>query len=77
MLGYIIIKMEGYKVNKQRIQEILKSKDIQEVYYNEKPVWVQEVRDNVAKIGFVNSGIEKDVFIEDLYEDSLYGENKY
>ncbi len=67
--------MGGYLVNKQRIQEILKSKEIQEVYYNEKPVWIQEVRDNIAKIGFVNSGVEKDVFIEDLYEENLYDES--
>jgi len=58
-----------------RIYEILKSKDIQEVYYEDKPVWVQELKDNVATIGFLNSNKTQDVFIEDLYEDDTYYHN--
>jgi len=58
-----------------RIYEILKSKDIQEVYYEDKPVWVQELKDNVATIGFLNSNKTQDVFIEDLYEDDTYSHN--
>ncbi len=59
-------------MNKQRLNEILKNKSLNEVYYNEKPVWIQEVHDDIAKIGFLDGSREKDVYIEDLYEDNLY-----
>ena len=59
-------------MNKQRISEILNQKNLNEVYYNERPVWIQEVNDNIAKIGFIDSNEEKDVYIEDLYESDLY-----
>ena len=44
----------------------------QKVYYNEKPVWIQEVHDDIAKIGFLDGSQEKDVYIDDLYESDLY-----
>lgn len=56
----------------KRVFEIVKSKDIQEVYYEDKPVWIQEVKDNIAKVGFLDGSGEKNVYIEDLYEDTLY-----
>ena len=56
----------------KRVIEILNSKKINNVYYDEKPVWIQNLNDNIAKIGFVNNHEEKDVYIEDLYEDNLY-----
>ena len=59
-------------MNKQRISEILNQKNLNEVYYNERPVWIQEVNDNIARIGFIDSNEEKDVYIEDLYESDLY-----
>lgn len=59
-------------MNTKRIFEIVKNKDIQEVYYEDKPVWIQEVKDNIAKIGFLDGSGEKNVYIEDLYEESLY-----
>lgn len=55
-----------------RVYEILNNKNKADVYYNERPVWIQELRDNIAKIGFIDSTEEKDVYIEDLYEDTLY-----
>ncbi len=61
-------------MNTKRIFEIVKNKDIQEVYYEDKPVWIQEVKDNIAKIGFLDGSGEKNVYIEDLYEESLYPE---
>lgn len=59
-------------MNKERINEILKHKELNEVLYNEKPVWIQEVHDDIAKIGFLDGSKEKDVYIEDLYESNLY-----
>ena len=63
-------------MNKQRLHDILNQRNIQEIYYNEQPVWVQEINDNIAKIGFLNTQEEKDVYIEDLYEKSLYHDGK-
>jgi len=59
-------------MNTKRIFEIVKNKDIHEVYYEDKPVWIQEVKDNIARIGFLDGSGEKNVYIEDLYEESLY-----
>lgn len=63
-------------MNKQRINEILNHRQISEIFYNEKPVWIQEVHDDIAKIGFLDGSQEKDVYIEDLYESDLYGGSK-
>lgn len=52
-----------------RIHEILKNKDIQEIYYEDKPVWVQELKNNVATIGFLDGSSDRDVYIEELYEE--------
>lgn len=59
-------------MNVKRIREILRNKEKCDVYYEDKPVWIQELKDNVAKIGFVDGSGDKDVFIEELYEDSIY-----
>ena len=59
-------------MNKQRINEILNHRQLSEVFYNEKPVWIQEVHDDIAKIGFLDGSQEKDVYIDDLYESDLY-----
>ena len=56
----------------KRICEILKNKSIHEIYYNEQPVWVQEVHGNKAKVGFVNLNKTQDLFVNDLYEKNLY-----
>ena len=55
-----------------RIFEILKNKEKTDVFYNDRPVWIQELNNNVAKIGFIDNFEEKDVHIDDLYEDNLY-----
>ena len=57
-----------------RIYEILKNKEKTDIFYDDRPVWVQELNNNVAKVGFIDNFEEKDVYIEDLYEDSLYDE---
>lgn len=59
-------------MDKKRINEILKNKSIEEIYYNEQPVWIQEVAGDMAKVGFLNSTQTKDLHINDLYEKNLY-----
>ena len=58
-------------MNAERANEILQSKMKCDVFYEEKPVWIQDVRDNIAKIGFLDGSKEKNVYLEDLYERSL------
>ena len=58
-----------------RINEILKNKELHDIFYNNRPVWIQELQGNTAKVGFVDNNEEKDVFIEDLYEDNLYNKS--
>lgn len=58
-------------MNIQRINEILKNKEKCDVLYKNKPVWIQELNDNIAKIGFIDGSGDKDVYIEDLHETNL------
>ena len=59
-------------MNSVRIHELLKNKQKSEVFYDERPVWIQEVDNNIAKVGFIDNFEEKDVLIDDLYEKNLY-----
>lgn len=63
--------MRWFCMEYSRIYEILKNKDIQEIYYEDKPVWIQELKENTATIGFLDGSAERDVYIEDLYEDEF------
>jgi len=56
-------------MNSKRIFEIVNNKAIKDVYYDDRPVWVQEINNNMAKIGFMDSHEVRDVYIEDLYEN--------
>ena len=56
----------------KRICGILRNKEIKDIYYNEQPVWIQEVHGNKATVGFLNSSETKDLYVNDLYEDDLY-----
>ena len=58
----------------KRIHYILDNKEKCEVFYNDRPVWIQGINDsnNIAKVGFVDNFEEKDVYVEDLYEKNLY-----
>lgn len=58
----------------QRIHFILNNKEKCDIFYDDRPVWIQGVDDknDVAKIGFVDNFEEKDVFVDDLYEKNLY-----
>ena len=59
-------------MDKERIFEIMKQQHMYDVLYEEKPIWIQEVNDDVATIGFLDGTNEKNVYIEDLYEPELY-----
>ncbi len=54
-----------------RINTILNNDEKFDVFYENRPVWIQGVNDNIAKIGFVDNFEERDVFINDLYERKL------
>ena len=56
----------------QRVNSILNNKEKCDIYYADRPVWIQGVTNDIAKIGFVDNFEERDVFIEDLYERNLY-----
>ena len=55
-----------------RINSILTNKEKCDVFYDDRPVWIQGVDNNIAKVGFIDNFEEKDVFIQDLYERNLY-----
>ncbi|MBO4816475.1 MAG: H-type small acid-soluble spore protein [Clostridia bacterium] len=55
-------------MNNKRLHDILNQTEIIDIFYNNKPVWVQEVHDRTVKIGFLDGSEEKNVNIEDLYE---------
>ena len=55
-------------MNSKRALEIVNKCEICDVFYEKEPVWIQEVQNNVATIGFLNGSNEKSVNIEDLYE---------
>ena len=59
-------------MNLERLHNMLNNKEKVDVYYDERPVWVQEVHDKIAKVSFIDNFEEKDVYIEDLYENDLY-----
>ena len=54
-----------------RLNSILSNKEKLDIFYEDRPVWIQEICDNRAKIGFVDNFHEQDVFITDLYERDL------
>lgn len=55
-----------------RVQDVLNNKEKVDIFYDERPVWIQSINDNVAKVGFIDNFEERDVYIEDLYEKDLY-----
>ena len=54
-----------------RINSILSNKDKTDIFYGERAVWIQELNQDKAKVGFIDNFEEKDVFIKDLYERQL------
>lgn len=61
-------------MNSERINFILTTNEKFDIYYNERPIWIQgfDETNKMAKVGFVDNFEEKDVFIEELYERNLY-----
>jgi len=55
-------------MNIKRASEIVTNREICDVYYEKHPVWIQELKNNIAKVGFMDINDEKDVNINDLYE---------
>lgn len=58
-------------MNTKRAFEIVNNREICDVYYEKHPVWIQEVENNIAKVGFMDLNEEKNVDIADLYEEKL------
>ena len=56
-----------------RVNDILSNDKKYDVFYQNRLVWIQGVdnKNSMAKIGFVDTFEEKDVFIDDLYERKL------
>ncbi len=54
-----------------RINSILSNKDKTDIFYGDRAVWIQELNQDKAKVGFIDNFEEKDVFIKDLYERDL------
>ena len=56
-----------------RVNNILSNDKKYDVFYQDRLVWIQGVDSNnsMAKIGFVDTFEERDVFIDDLYERTL------
>lgn len=62
-------------MNSKRAYDIVKNKEIRDIYYDDRPVWIQELKGNTAKVGFVDNNEEKDIYIAELYEDNVYNKN--
>lgn len=58
-------------MNIERVYEIINNREICDVYYQKHPVWIQEIQNNVAKIGFMDLNEEKSIDISDLHEKNL------
>ena len=59
-------------MNFNRVQDVLNNKEKVDIFFNDRPVWIQGANKKIAKIGFIDNFEERDVFIEDLYERNLY-----
>ena len=51
-----------------RINSILSNDEKFDVFYKDRPVWIQGISNDLAKIGFVDNFEEMDVNISELYE---------
>lgn len=58
-------------MNIKRAFEIINNKKIYDVYFENHPVWIQEITNNTAKIGFMDADIEKNVNVNSLVETLL------
>lgn len=51
-----------------RINSILSNDEKFDVFYEDRPVWIQGISKDMAKVGFVDNFEEMDVRISELYE---------
>ena len=51
-----------------RVQAIINNKEKVDILYKNEPVWIQEVNNNIAKIGFIHEFKEQNVSITELIE---------
>ena len=51
-----------------RVKEVLCNKSKVDIFYDDRPVWIQSTTRSMAKVGFIDNFEECDVFIDDLYE---------
>ena len=58
-------------MTKKRAFEIFYSKEIKDIYFNDNPIWIQEINNNKAKVGFLDSKDTKDIYINEIYERNL------
>lgn len=58
-------------MNEQRLKEILGSNKPVDVFYNTKPIWIQEVKGHTITVGFMDGTPSKNVLMQDLYEKDL------
>lgn len=58
-------------MNYDEVNSIIKNKRKTDVFYNNNPVWIQDVNKDIARVGFIYENVEKDVYIKDLYEKNL------
>ena len=52
----------------KRIHNILNNKEKVDIFYNERPVWIQSINNTTATVGYIDNFEEADVSISDLYE---------
>ena len=55
----------------KRVQAILDNKEKKDIFFEDRPVWIQELAQDKAKVGFIDNFEERDVYIKDLYERKL------
>ena len=55
----------------RRVREILKNKEKCDVFYEDNPVWIQELNNDTVTVGYIDGSGDKDVYIKDLYESNL------
>ena len=63
--------MEVPYMDMKRVQAVLDNSEKVDIFYEDRPVWIQELNADMAKVGFVDNFEERDVFIKDLYERDL------
>ena len=55
----------------KQVNSILSNDEKVDVFYKDRPVWIQGVSKNMAKVGFVDNFEELDVDISDLEQRNI------